>query len=74
MITVNIINDKTNELWETIELEDETVDIIKKLGMSVEEGITKALQAMVDEYEKNPKGFAKMMKEAAAKSKSDKSP
>ncbi len=71
MISVSIINDKTNELWETIELEDETVEMIEKLGLTIKEGITKALQAMIDEYEKNPKGFTKMMKEAA---KSDKSP
>ena len=56
MVEVTLIDDKTNEVFTVVELEDETVEKIEKLGMTIEEGIKRAL----DEAIKNPEYFKKL--------------
>jgi hypothetical protein len=70
MIEVTLINDKTSEVFTVVELEDDTVEIIKKLGLTIEEGIKKALTDMIEMHKKDPKGFEKMMKKIKKENKS----
>jgi len=70
MITINLIDELTDEVFTTVELEDETVKMIKKCGMTIEEGVKKALTEMVLMYEKDPKGFKKLIKKSKKESKS----
>ena len=58
MLKVELVNDKTNEVFTTVELEDEIVEKIEKLGMTIEEGIKRALDYVV----KNPNYFEKIAK------------
>lgn len=70
MIQINLIDESTEEIFTTVELDDETVELIKKAGMTIEEGVKKALTEIVLMHEKDPKGFEKMMTEKKEKSKS----
>ena len=70
MIEVNLIDESTEEIFTTVELDDEIVELIKKAGMTVEEGIINALTEMINMHKKDPKGFEKMMK--GMKEKNDK--
>ena len=56
MLEVNLLDEK-GELFTTVELEDEIVEKIEKLGMTVEEGINAAL----DYAAKHPDYFEKMV-------------
>jgi hypothetical protein len=70
MIQINLIDESTEEIFTTVELDDETVELIKKTGMTIEEGVKKALTEIVLMHEKDPKVFGKMMMEKKEKSKS----
>jgi len=61
MLEVNLLDEK-GEIFTTVELEDDIVKKIEKLGMTIEEGVKKALTEMVLMYEKDPKSFEKMIK------------
>ena len=61
MLEVNLIDEK-GEIFTTVELEDDIVEKIEKLGMTIEQGINNALNEMIVMYEKDPKGFEKIMK------------
>ncbi len=63
MVKVNLIDESTEEIFTTVELDDKTVEMIEKAGMTIEEGIKKALTEIVLIHEKDSKGFEKMMKE-----------
>jgi len=56
MLEVNLLDEK-GKLFTTVELEDEIVEKIKKLGMTIEEGIKAAL----DDIIKHPEYFEKMV-------------
>lgn len=64
MITVNLIDESTEEIFTTVELDDETVKMIESAGMTIEEGVIKALTEMILMYKKDPKGFEKMIKKS----------
>ena len=70
MVEITLIEDKTDEVFAVVELEDDTVEIIKNLGMTIEEGIKKALTDMIEMHKKDPKGFEKMMKKMKKENKS----
>jgi hypothetical protein len=57
MVEVNLINDSTGEIFTTIKLEDETVEKIKSLGMTIEEGINAAFNDII----KNPEYYKKIV-------------
>jgi len=57
MLEVNLLDEK-GKLFTTVELEDEIVEKIEKLGMTIEEGINAALDYVV----KNPDYFEKIVK------------
>lgn len=70
MLKVRLIEEGTNEIFTTVELTDETVELIEKAGMTIEEGVRNALTEMVSMHKKDPKGFVKMMKKMKKNSKS----
>lgn len=72
MVEVNLIDESTEEIFTTVELDDKTVELIGKAGMTIEEGVRSALTEMIKMHEKDPKGFEKMMK--GMKDKNSKSP
>jgi len=62
MVEVELIDEKTGEVFTVVELEDDIVEKIQSLGMTIEEGISKAFTDMIVEYKKDPDGFVKRMK------------
>jgi hypothetical protein len=56
MLEVNLLDEK-GKLFTTVELEDDLVEKIEKLGMTIEEGINAALDYVV----KNPDYFEKIL-------------
>ena len=67
MIKVDVIDDSTDKIFTTIELEDDTIAIIEKLGLSVEDAVVGAFKMIVEEYDKNPKAFENKYKKLAKK-------
>ncbi len=66
-VKVEIIDESTDEIWAVIDLEDETVDIIKKLKLSIEDAITGTFKSMADDYKKDPNAFTRKYTELSKK-------
>lgn len=66
-ITLNIYDEETNELWESIELNNETEKLLgeasEKSKLSVEEIINKGFELMIEMFEKDKDKFLAMFKD-----------
>jgi len=63
-LEVELIDDKTNEVFTVVELEDEIVEKIQKLGMTIQEAILKALDDLVELEKKDPEKLRKIFKKS----------
>ena len=66
-VKVDIINDKTDELWTTVELEDDVVEIIELLDLTIEDAVINAFKMLESDYKQDPEAFKKKYTELAKK-------